>query len=91
VLRVNNNLGRNFGTLKGMRQRDQISSLGFNVARDVLPRMFRKPKNNGLIKGLVRHIIENGGCIFQYANDTIVLFQNNLSYGFKFQDPYVPL
>ena len=59
-VRINNSLGRNFGTFKGIRQGDPISPLLFNSAGDVIARMFRKAQENGLIRGLVPHILHNG-------------------------------
>jgi hypothetical protein len=60
-----------------VRHEDPISPLLFNAARDVLTRMFRKTKNNNLIKGLVLHILENRICILQYADYIVVMFQDN--------------
>lgn len=39
--------------------------------------MALKAQQNGLFKGLVSHLITNGVAILQYANDTILCFENN--------------
>jgi hypothetical protein len=40
--------------------------------------MVSKAQQNGLITGLVDHIIPHGVAILQYADDTIVFLKNNM-------------
>jgi hypothetical protein len=40
--------------------------------------MIQKAKDEGIIKGLIPHIISNGCCCLQYADDTILLLQDDL-------------
>ena len=55
-----------------MRQGDPLSPILFNFVADCLTRMVYKAQRNGLITGLISHIIPNGVAILQYADDTIV-------------------
>jgi hypothetical protein len=54
-----------------------ISPLLFNDVGYVIARIFINAKNSGLIKELVPHIIENEICSLQYADDIVVMFQDN--------------
>jgi hypothetical protein len=40
--------------------------------------LIHKAQDEGLIKGLIPHIIRNGCCCLQYADDTIFFIQNCL-------------
>lgn len=80
-MKINSVLGRYFGTHKGVRQGDPMSPLLFNIVGDVVARMFRKDQNNNLICGLVSHLIPKGVCILQYADDNVVMFQDNVEMG----------
>jgi hypothetical protein len=48
-VKINNLLGKYFGTHKGVGQGDPLSPLLFNVIGDSLSRMFRKAKENNLV------------------------------------------
>jgi hypothetical protein len=43
----------------------------FNIAADGLACMIQKAKDEGIIRGLIPHIIPDGCCLLQYADDTI--------------------
>jgi hypothetical protein len=45
---------------------------------DGLACLIRKAQDEGLIEGLIPHIIQNGCCCLQYADDTIFFIQNCL-------------
>jgi hypothetical protein len=40
--------------------------------------MIVKAQVNGLINGLVKHLIPNGVVVLQYADDTIVCLENDM-------------
>jgi hypothetical protein len=40
--------------------------------------MIQKAKDEGIIRGLIPHIIPDGCCCLQYADDTIFLLQDDL-------------
>jgi hypothetical protein len=75
AIRTNDVVGPYFRTHKGVRQGDPFSPLLFNIAADGLACMIQKAKNKGIIKGLIPHIITNGCCCLQYADDTIFYFK----------------
>jgi hypothetical protein len=68
----------NFATHKGVRQGDPFSTLLFNLVADGLACIIHKAQERGLIRGLIPHIIQNGCCCLQYADDTIFLIQDCL-------------
>lgn len=63
-----------FKTLKGLRHGDPLSSLLFNLAVDALSNMLEKEKVQGLIRGVVPHLVQGEGLTdLQYADDTVVI------------------
>jgi hypothetical protein len=52
----------------------------FNIAADGLACLIEKAQEMKLIAGLVPHIINNGCAYLQYADDTILLIQDNLEF-----------
>jgi hypothetical protein len=77
-VKVNDNMGRYFQTKKGLRQGDSLSPLLFNLIADMLSLLISRAKDNGLINGLVPHLIEGEISILQYADDTIPFMENDL-------------
>jgi hypothetical protein len=78
AIKTNDMLGPYFTTHKGVRQGDLFSPLLFNLVADGLECMIHKSQDEGLIEGLIPHIIQNGCSCLQYADDTIFLIQNCL-------------
>jgi hypothetical protein len=78
AIKTNDKIGPYFTTHKGVRQGDPFSPLLFNIAADGLACLIQKAKDEGIIKGLIPHIIPNGCCCLQYADDTIFLLQDDL-------------
>jgi hypothetical protein len=79
-LTINKYEGEFFQSGKGLRQGDPLSPILFNLVVDVLSRMLQKATNRGLMKGLGNELIEGGVISLQYADDTILLIENNESY-----------
>jgi hypothetical protein len=77
-VRVNNMNGPYFQNYKGVRQEDPISPLLFNFVADSLTRMVLKAQSNGLIIGLIDHMIPGGITIMQYADDTVLCLKNDV-------------
>jgi hypothetical protein len=73
-------IGPFFPTHKGVRQGDPFSLLLFNIAADGLACLIEKAQEKKLIEGLIPHIIKNGCAYLQYADDTILLLQDNLKF-----------
>lgn len=77
-IKVNNSCGPYIKSFKGVRQGDPLSPILFNFAADCLTRMVMKAQSNGLVTGLVEHIIPRGVAILQYADDTILCMKHEL-------------
>jgi hypothetical protein len=60
AIKINDDVGRYFKTLKGLRQGDPLSPILFNIVADMLTIMIERAKVDGLIEGVVPHLI-NGG------------------------------
>ena len=60
-------------------QGDPLSPILFNVAADCLPRMVSKAQRANLITGLADNLILGGVILLQYADDTIVCLQNDMT------------
>jgi hypothetical protein len=60
AIKVNDNVGRYFQTLKGMRQGDPLSLMLFNIVADMLAIMIERAKNDGLIEGVIPHLVDWG-------------------------------
>jgi hypothetical protein len=78
AIKTNDLIGPYFATHKGVRQGDPFSPLLFNLVADGLACIIQKAQEKGLIRGLISHIIPNGCCGLQYADDTIFLIQDCL-------------
>lgn len=61
-----------------MRQGDSLSPILFNFVADCLTKMILQAQRNGLIVGLVEHIIPHGVAILQYVDDTIICLHHDL-------------
>jgi hypothetical protein len=78
VIKINDVVGPYFATHKGVRQGGPFPPLLFNIVVDGLACLIQKAQEEGLIKGIIPHIIRNGCCCLQYADDTIFLIQDCL-------------
>jgi hypothetical protein len=73
TIKVNDDAGRYFQTLKGLRQCNQLSPILFNIVADILAIMIECTKNDGLIEGIVPHLVDGGLSFLQYDDDTFFL------------------
>jgi hypothetical protein len=78
AIKVNNGVGKYFQTLKGLRQGDPLSPMLFNIVTDMLAIMIERAKNNGLIEGVIHHLVDGGLSILQYADETILFIEHDL-------------
>jgi len=69
-----------FSPGKGLRQGDPISPLLFNLVVDALNRMLEKAARGGLINGLLTDFTPNWIIFLQYANDTILFSDCEVSH-----------
>jgi hypothetical protein len=77
AIKINDDVGRYFKTLKGLRQGDPLSPILFNIVADMLTIMIERAKVDGLIEGVVPHLINGGLSILQYADDTILFLEHD--------------
>jgi hypothetical protein len=60
AIKVNDDVGRYFQTLKGLRQGDPLSPMLFNIVADMLAIMIECAKIDGLIEGVIPHLVDGG-------------------------------
>jgi len=77
-IKVNDDIGQYFQTLKGLRQGDPMSPILFNVVVDMLVVLVNRAKQDGQVGGLIPHLVDRGVSILQYANDTIIFMEHDL-------------
>jgi hypothetical protein len=77
-IKINDQIGENFQTKKGVRQGDPLSSILFNIIVDMLVVLIKRAKIDGQIEGMVRHLVDDGLPILQYADDTILFMDHDL-------------
>jgi hypothetical protein len=78
-IRVNDDIGHNFQTRKGLRQGDPLSPILFNIVVDMLAIIIARAKEVGQIGGLLNHLVEGGISILQYADDTILFMEHDVA------------
>ena len=59
-VKVNDDIGKNFQTKKGLRQGDPLSPLLFNLVADMLAILIARAREDGQISGLIPHLIDDG-------------------------------
>jgi hypothetical protein len=77
-IKVNDQIGNNFQTYKGLRQGDPLSPILFNIVADMLALLIKRAKEVGLLKGVIPHLVDDGLSILQYADDTIIFLEHDL-------------
>ena len=78
-VRVNDDIGHYFQTLKGLRQGDPLSPLLFNLVADMLAILIARAKEDGQVGGLIPHLVDGGISILQYADDTILFLEHDIA------------
>jgi hypothetical protein len=77
-IKVNDQVGANFQTKKGVKQGDPLSPILFNIVVDMLAILIKRAKEQGQITGVIPHLVDEDLSILQYANDTILFMDHNL-------------
>jgi hypothetical protein len=77
-IKVNNDIGHNFQTRKGLRQGDPLSPILFNIVGDMLAILIGRAKEGGQVRGLIPHLIDGWISILQYADDTVLFMEHYL-------------
>jgi hypothetical protein len=70
-------LGLTSETKKWVRQGDPLSPLIFNFIEEALSKILFASSAIGHIHGVAPHLVQGGTSHLQYANDTLILIQNN--------------
>jgi hypothetical protein len=78
-IKVNDDIGHYFQTKKGLRQGDPLSPTLFNIIADILAILIARAKEDGQIGGLIPHLVEGGVSILQYADDTILFLEHDVT------------
>jgi hypothetical protein len=60
AIKINDDVGRYFQTLKGLRQGDPLSPMLFTIVADMPAIMVECAKIDGLIEGVVPHLVDGG-------------------------------
>jgi hypothetical protein len=60
AIKINDDFGRYFQTLKGLRQGDPLSPMLFNIVAYMLAIMIKRVKVDGLIEGVVPYLVDGG-------------------------------
>jgi hypothetical protein len=77
-IKVNDDIGHNFQTKKGLRQGDPLSPILFNIVADMLAILIGRAKDAGHVGSLIPHLVEGGVSVLQYADDTIIFMEHDL-------------
>jgi hypothetical protein len=77
-VKVNDEMGHYFQTKKGFRQGDPLSPILFNLIANMLTVLIERSKELSFFHGLVPHLVDDGLSILQYADDTILLLDDDL-------------
>jgi retron-type reverse transcriptase len=76
-IKINDQVGQNFQTKKGVRQGDPLSPILFNIVVDMLTILINRAKEEGQISGVIPNLVDDGLSILQYADDTILFMDHN--------------
>nr|AAO00696.1 retrotransposon protein, putative, unclassified [Oryza sativa Japonica Group]AAP54694.1 retrotransposon protein, putative, unclassified [Oryza sativa Japonica Group] len=77
-IKVNDQVGNNFQTYKGLRQGDPLSPILFNIVADMLALLIKRAKDDGMLSEVIPHLMDDGLSILQYADDTIIFLEHDL-------------
>jgi hypothetical protein len=75
-INVNDERTQFFRTFQGLRQRDPLPPMLFNLVGETLATLMRKASNQGKLRGVLTHLIHEGTHI-QYANDIIIMIEGD--------------
>ena len=63
-IKVNDEIGPYFQTKRGLRQGDPMSPILFNIVADMLALIIKRAKDDGQIRAIIPHLVEDGLSIF---------------------------
>jgi len=77
AINLNGERGEYFRSFKCLRQEDPLSPLLFHLVTDALAEILKTAGNKGVITGLLPNLVEGDLTHLQYADDTILFFENS--------------
>jgi hypothetical protein len=78
AIKVNDDVGRYFKALKGLRQGDPLSLMLFNIVANMLIIMIEHAKNDGLIEGVIPHLVDGGYLSFNMSMTQFFFMKHDL-------------
>ena len=55
-----------------------MSPILFNIVADMLAILIKRAKDDGQIRGVIPHLVDDGLSILQYADDTILFLDHDI-------------
>nr|CAE05084.3 OSJNBa0009K15.4 [Oryza sativa Japonica Group] len=86
-IKVNDQIGNNFQTYKGLRQGDPLSSIIFNIVADMLALLIKRAKDVGTINGVIPHLVDDDQDSF--GKGMIIRKSTDLQDGILFVNPKI--
>ena len=77
-IKINDQIGQNFQTLKDLRQGDPLSPILFNIVVDMLAILINRAKDESQVMEIVPHLVDGDLSILQYADDTIFFMDHDI-------------
>ena len=77
-IKINDQIGQNFQTLKGLIQGDPLSPILFNIVVDMLAILINRAKDESQVMEIVPHLVDGDLSILQYADDTIFFMDHDI-------------
>ena len=77
-IKVNDQLEPYFQTKKGFGQGDPLSPILFNIVVDMLAIIMNRAKEEGQVRGVVPHLVEDGLSILQYVDDNVIFMDHDI-------------
>jgi hypothetical protein len=78
AIKINDQVGQNFQTKKGVRQGDHLSPILFNIVVNMLAILIKWTKEEDLIAGVIPHLVDDGLSMLQYVDDTILFMEHDI-------------
>jgi hypothetical protein len=78
-IKVNDEIGTNHKTHKGLRQGDPVSPTLLNIVVDMLAILVNRVKGEVQFESLIPHLVDGGLSILQYADNTIIFLDHDVA------------